>query len=242
MLRRCLDLLFPPSCVLCGLPDDQASLCTRCRDVLPCNDCACRRCAAPLDTPSPGADCGACQSNPPAYHSASAPFLYAFPLDAALKRLKFQRRLLFAPVFADLLLPALNHAFPHCDALVPVPLHRRRHVLRGFNQADEICRPLARASGLPTLVNVLRRRATRPQSGLTAVERRRNLRNAFAVHGDLPGRYPLIVDDVLTTGSTCNELARALLGAGAEQVSVLVVARASTSASGQAGSGVSTNV
>ena len=163
-------------------------------------------------------------------------------MDAALKRLKFQRRLLFAPMFADLLSPVLDRAFSDCDALVPVPLHRRRHVLRGFNQADEICRPLARVSGLPTIMNVLRRRATRPQSGLTADERRRNLRNAFAVHGDLPGHYPLIVDDVLTTGSTCNELARALLGAGAEQVSVLVVARASTSASGQAGSGVSTNV
>ena len=228
--------------MLCGLPDEQASLCARCRDVLPRNDCACRRCAAPLDAPSPGADCGACQSNPPTYRAARAPLRYAFPVDAALTRLKFRQRLLFAPVFADLLVPVLNRAFPDCDALVPVPLHRRRHVLRGFNQADEICRPLARASGLPTVMNVVRRRATRPQSGLTALERRRNLRNAFVVRGNRPARYPLIIDDVLTTGSTCNELARALLAAGAERVSVLVVARASTAAGRQAGTGVSTKV
>jgi ComF family protein len=242
MLRRCLDLLLPPSCVLCGLSDEQAPLCARCRDVLPRNDVACRRCAAPLDVLYPGADCGACQSNPPAYHAARAPLRYAFPVDAALKRLKFRQQLLFAPVFAGLLVPVLNHAFPDCDALVPVPLHRRRHVLRGFNQADEICRPLTGASGLPTVMNVDRCRATPPQSGLSALERRRNLRNAFAVRGDLPARYPLIIDDVLTTGSTCNELAKALLGAGAERVGVLVVARASTSAGHQAGSGVSTNV
>lgn len=228
--------------MLCGLPDEQASLCARCRDVLPRNDCACRRCAAPLDAPSPGADCGACQLNPPAYHAARAALRYAFPVDVALKRLKFRQRLLFATVFADLLVPVLNRAFPDSDALVPVPLHRRRHVLRGFNQADEICRPLARASGLPMITNVIRRRPTRPQSGLTAIERRRNLRNAFAIRGGLPGRCPLIIDDVLTTGSTCNELAKALLGAGAERVGVLVVARASTPAPRQAGSGVSTNV
>lgn len=242
MLRRCLDLILPPSCVLCGLPDERSSLCRRCRDVLPRNDCACRRCAAPLDAPSPGADCGACQSKPPLFHSARAPLRYAFPADAALKRLKFRRRLLFAPVFAEVLLPVLNRDFPDCDVLVPVPLHRRRHVQRGFNQADEICRPLARASGLPTMMNVIRRRATRPQTGLTATERRRNLRHAFAVKGEITGRYPLIIDDVLTTGSTCNELAGALIAAGAEQVSVLVVARASTSSEFQAGGGASKNV
>ena len=223
------------------MSDEPGSLCSRCRDVLPRNDCACRRCAAPLGAPSDDADCGACQSNAPPYHAARAPFLYAFPLDAALKRLKFRQRLLYAPVFADLLLPSLNRTFPDCDALVPVPLHRHRHVLRGFNQADEICRPLARASGLPMIMNVVRRRATRPQSGLTATERRRNLRHAFAIRGNVTGCYPLIIDDVLTTGSTCSELARALLAAGAKRVGVLVVARASPSA-GQAGLGVSTNV
>ena len=145
-------------------------------------------------------------------------------------------------MFADLLSPVLDRAFSDCDALVPVPLHRRRHVLRGFNQADEICRSLARASGLPMIMNVTRRRATRPQSGLTAVERRRNLRNAFAVRGPVAGRHLLIIDDVLTTGSTCNELAGALLGAGAKRVSVLVVARASTSMHRQAGGKASTNV
>lgn len=242
MLQRCLDWLLPQSCAMCGLPDDGSALCDRCRDLLPLNNDACGRCAAPLDAPSTDADCGACQSKPPAFVRARAPLRYAFPVDAALKRLKFRRRLLFAPVFGNLLLPVLRRDFADCDGLVPVPLHRGRHVLRGFNQADEICRPLARATGLPMIMNVRRRRATLPQTGLSAAERRRNLRRAFTVRGEMIARYPLIIDDVLTTGSTCNELARSLIAAGADRVGVLAVARAAVPPGGQAGSGASSNV
>jgi ComF family protein len=243
MPGRLLDRLLPPSCVLCGLADERSRLCGRCHAVLPWNDCCCLRCAASLDVPPPAATpCGSCQAEPPLYSRACAPLRYAFPVDAALKRLKFRRRLMLAPMFADMLLPVLRSELADCDRLVPVPLHRWRHALRGFNQADEICRPVARATGLPMLMNVSRRRATRPQTGLTATERRQNLRNAFRIHGEMSARYPLIVDDVLTTGSTCNELARALLEAGAERVGVLVVARASSAPGGQAAAGTSLNV
>lgn len=242
MAGKWFDRLFPTCCVLCGMSDDRAALCARCRALLPVNDTACRRCAQPLDGEAATADCGRCQSSPPAFIAARAPYHYAFPLDVALKRLKFQRRLVFAPVFGALLLPSLLRDFASCDSLVPVPLHRSRHIRRGFNQADEICRPLARASGLSVITNVIRCRATRPQSGLTAAERRANLRRAFSVGDGFQGRHPLIVDDVLTTGSTCNELAGVLLDAGAERVSVLVVARRALAKSGQTGAGVSVNV
>lgn len=114
----------------------------------------------------------------------------------------------------------------HADALLPVPLHPWRHAARGFNQALELARPLARRSGLPLLTITRRVRRTRPQTGLTAAERRRNLRGAFSVTRRLPCRHPLIVDDVMTTGETCSQLARVLLAAGAEDVSVLTAARA----------------
>ena len=150
---------------------------------------------------------------------------YEFPIDVALKKLKFNRKLQFAPPLAGLLEPVIKQSFPDCDVLVPVPLYRWRHARRGFNQADELCRTLAKATDLPVLLATKRRRATRSQSGLDAAARVKNVRRAFEVDQRLEFRYPLIVDDVMTTGATCNELAKALRRAGAERVGALAVAR-----------------
>jgi ComF family protein len=151
---------------------------------------------------------------------------YAFPADSALKAFKFNGQLHYAPAFASLLLPLLKREFADADALLPVPLHRWRHAQRGFNQAAEIAKPLARASGLPILRTVQRIRPTPSQSGLDAAERRRNLKGAFALFKPLSCRHPVIVDDVMTTGETCRQLSRLLIEAGAKSVGVLVVARA----------------
>jgi ComF family protein len=112
------------------------------------------------------------------------------------------------------------------DALLPVPLHWLRHGVRGFNQAAELCRPLHRSTGLPVIANVVRRRRTPYQSGLAARQRRHNLAGAFAVRGALRARHVLLVDDVITTGETCSQLARELLAGGVPKVSVLALARA----------------
>ncbi|MGI9203111.1 MAG: ComF family protein [Woeseiaceae bacterium] len=141
--------------------------------------------------------------------------------------MKFGRQLVYAPALAELLLPTLNEFFAETDVLVPVPLHRRRHIRRGFNQSAEICRTLAKRTGRPVCEQAKRRRHTKTQSGLTAPQRRRNLHNAFKVRGTLAGSQPLIVDDVITTGTTCDTLAQALLAAGAVRVGVLTVARSS---------------
>ena len=153
-------------------------------------------------------------------------FLYEFPVDVILKKLKFNRQTAFAAALAEVLLPTLRNEFPDCDALVPVPLHAMRHCRRGFNQADELSRPIARATGLPEILCVKRRRATQPQTGLDPAERRRNLKDAFKVTEPIRNRHPVIIDDIVTTGATCNQLARVLLDAGAERVGVLAVARA----------------
>jgi ComF family protein len=173
-----------------------------------------------------GVPCAHCQIQPPPYLKARAPLVYAFPADNALKALKFRRQLWYVPAFASLLLPLLQEEFPDCDALVPVPLHGWRQAKRGFNQAFEICRPLRKASGLRIVTDIKRVRATRSQSGLCAAARRKNLRDAFAVPEHLTCRRPLVIDDVITTGATVTQLARILLKAGAESVSVLAVARA----------------
>ncbi len=127
-----------------------------------------------------------------------------------------------------LLAEALQRGEPEEDvhALVPVPLHRRRLIERGFNQAFEIARPLAAATGKPLLVRGIHRQVnTQPQSLLAAHERSGNLRSAFRIRGNLKGMTVVIVDDVITTGATVNALAAALREAGASEVHAWALAR-----------------
>ncbi|MFQ5981922.1 MAG: ComF family protein, partial [Woeseiaceae bacterium] len=212
----------------CGVSLAVGHFRTACRAELPWTDVACERCGQPLSLPLPeGAHCSDCQLHPPPFDKAFAPLVYTFPVDSALKSLKFQRQLVYAPAFGELLLSPLAERFPDVDSLLPVPLHARRHAVRGFNQAAELCRPLRKQTGLPIIKNVRRVRFTEPQTGLDAAERRRNMKAAFEVRGKLYFATPLVVDDVITTGETGRQLAQALLRAGAEKVSVLAVARSS---------------
>ena len=155
-----------------------------------------------------------------------APLEYTFPVDAAIKALKFKRRLFYAPAFAELLCEAAARMAPDIDAVLPVPLHWRRRWFRGFNQAVEIGRPVAKHLGVPLLSCARRRRATPFQSGLNAKERARNLKAAFVIRGPLSYRHVAIIDDVITTGATMREVARVVKRAGAGKVSALAVARA----------------
>ncbi len=215
------------ACVFCDQNADDGCICRQCRRILPWNDNYCDCCGqVTISGQPPGVPCAACQLQRPPFEKARAPLIYDFPVDAALKAIKFKRQLWFVPAFAALLLRTLNDEFPGVDALVPVPLHRWRQMTRGFNQAVELCRPLRHATGLPMLSQARRIRATSAQTGLNARERKRNLKNAFAVSGKLRCRHPLIVDDVITTGETCSQLALTLLEAGAASVNLLTVARA----------------
>jgi ComF family protein len=230
--RRCRGLLqavMPRLCVFCGSECTPAEplCCTGCADDLPWLGPHCPRCAEPLNAePVPAAGCAACQLDPPPFESVSAVFRYAFPVDAALKALKFHRRLDYAPAFGAVLAAVVATLPGDIDALLPVPLHWRRKLWRGYNQSCELCSPIAAASGLPLLHGVCRVRPTPYQTGLSAGSRRRSLKNAFEVRGRIDGGHILIVDDVVTTGATCRQLAVALLEAGAGRVSVLAVARA----------------
>ncbi len=162
----------------------------------------------------------------PPFMAAVAPLAYSFPVDAALKALKFRRQLDYVPAFAELLRRVFSQLPDDIDALLPVPLHWRRHAMRGFNQAAELCGPIREQTGLPVLTSIKRVRSTPKQSGLDAVERRRNLQRAFVATDPVEMRHVLIVDDVITTGETCQQLGKVVLAAGAEKVSVLAVARA----------------
>lgn len=220
---------MPIRCAFCGSKTGGAGerLCRGCRNDLPWIETACVRCAVPIAVALPvGVYCAGCQSRPPPVTATVAPLRYEFPVDAGLKALKFGRRLYYAAAFANLLAPYMTRLPSNVDALLPVPLHRRRQAVRGFNQARELCSPLARRFDLP-IANVARRcRATSYQSGLTASERRRNLRDAFIAKDAKRFRHIAIVDDVVTTGETTRQLAKVLIDSGVRQVSVLAVARA----------------
>jgi ComF family protein len=174
--------------------------------------------------------CGACLFLPPAFDATIAAVDYAAPLDHLVLQLKFSARLPLAPWFAQMLRDAVlaRPGLPLPDLLCPVPLGASRLVERGFNQALEIARPLAAALGVslhPTLA--VRQLETRAQSGVSPYERAENIRGAFGVEdpGLVAGRHIGLVDDVMTSGHTLDELAATFKRFGAARVTNLVFAR-----------------
>jgi ComF family protein len=225
VLRKPRRRIIAEACVLCDRRAESGGICASCRRILPWNDSYCECCGQALPTGQPaGVVCVTCQASRPCFERARAPLIYDFPVDAVIKAIKFKRQLWYVPAFAELLRESVKDEFADVDSLVPVPLHRWRQMRRGFNQAAELCRPLCNATGLPIVNEAVRIRATGTQTGLNAAERKKNLKHAFAVSGKLQSRHPLIVDDVITTGETCSQLAMTLKEAGAEKVSVLTVA------------------
>lgn len=222
--KRGSTLLLSPRCLVCHQPGaDGLDLCPACRAALPWHRPACPHCALP--TPA-GEVCGHCLRKPPPLQASVAVFEYGFPLDRLVPRLKFHQDLAAGRLLAALMHPALQAA-ERPQALVPVPLHPTRLRERGYDQALELARPLARALRLPLRAGLLERvRATTPQSALDAATRAGNLRGAFHARAGaaLPAHVAL-VDDVMTTGATLHAAARALRRAGVARVDAWVCAR-----------------
>ncbi len=222
------QLAFRTACDLCGTTaSPSVGLCPACLDDLPVIPHPCPCCGLSLSQPNPG-PCGACQHQPPAFDAAFIPFAYAPPLNDYITGLKFHSRLAAARLLGELLIQALPADVPdRPDCLLPVPLHARRLRRRGFNQALEIARPVAKHLQLPLDIHGVRRcRDTRPQSDLDRAGRQRNLRDAFELRQPLSWRHVAIVDDVVTTGNTVNALARLLRQHGVERIQIWAIARA----------------
>lgn len=224
-----LCALFPPTCILCGAAGSQGrDLCAGCAAELPLNRVCCPRCALPLAVPlPPGSVCGVCQRRPPAFDRCIAALRYETPVPTLVGAAKFRGRLASGRLLAYLIADAVRGAgLPLPAVLVPVPLHPRRVAERGYNQALEIGRHVAADLGIGLAAQDCRRvTATAPQTGLDEAARRRNVRGAFAALDPWPWPHTAILDDVVTTGSTVAELARALRRAGAAQVDVWAAAR-----------------
>ena len=227
-----LDLLAPPSCPACdaGLfsGDNLAHpFCNACRARLP----RAIRLAARAATGRPRAlvSAGACRRRLSPLSGVEATFEYEGPIAEAIQALKYQGR-------DDRLRPIARRWLAECSAvrgdlhghlIVPVPLHPRRLAARGFDQAWLLAREVAKALGATAHARAVRRiRATPPQVGLGRAAREANVRGAFQARATVAGRDVLLVDDVLTTGSTLRACAEALMLAGARSVRAVVVARA----------------
>jgi ComF family protein len=224
-LNWCAEIgrsLVAPACLLCGAPGARAWCCEGCEAELPRLPAPrCAVCALPL---AQEGVCGECLARPPRYDRVIAPFAYRFPVDALVHAFKYRGRLGYARPLGT----ALAAVAPReVDAIVAMPLAPGRLRERGFNQAQELARVVAARTGLPLLREACRRvLETAPQAGLPREERARNVRRAFACEAALEGRRIAVVDDVLTTGATLNELARVLKKAGAAAVEGWVLARA----------------
>jgi ComF family protein len=240
-----LDLVFPPRCAGCGARG--AVLCSACLAKLRPPDaqlCAgCERPLAPaLAFDATGAPQGLCERCQAEGLSVLAGLLMAVRYEGmarqAILELKYQGQHRLAEPLGGLLAHNASKLAPHVDLVLPVPLHSRRRRERGYNQAELLARICGRRLDLPVRADLLERvRATHPQVGLSAAERRTNVAGAFATtaHASavLSGRSVLLVDDVSTTGATLASAAAPLTAAGASSVWGLTVARPTIDSDGR---------
>jgi len=238
LMDKLLSVLFPSRCILCQktinfpLDNSAVEICHDCYQILPFNISTCFRCALPLahDVETKTL-CGRCIAKLPAFDYAHSLFRYEDAVISLVHQLKFSEKITFARSIGEMLLSScqsdhgLKQEKPDC--ILPVPLHTARLKQRGFNQSIEISRVLSKRLKLPMEYDaVIRKRSTAAQTGLNKKQRRKNIKGAFGVIKEISYKHVLIIDDVVTTGSTVNELAGLLKKNGVERVGVLSIARA----------------
>ncbi|HET7816624.1 MAG TPA: ComF family protein [Sphingomicrobium sp.] len=227
-LRQLLNFVLPARCAGCGTIVEQVhSFCADCwKQVEFLGDGGCRTCGHPLEA-TDADQCAPCLAKPPRIQRTRAAVAYGDLSRSVAIRLKYGRKVALARTMAHYMAPLIP-VRDDAPILVPVPLHRRRLWQRGFNQSALVARELARKTGHGTQLFALRRvKRTPPLKGMSLLQRRKTVAGAFEVDEavELRGKTVVLVDDVLTTGSTANACARALTRAGAARVELVAWAR-----------------
>ena len=230
--RRLTDLMFPAVCLACRGPlADADALCCACWSAVDfITPPLCDRLGIPLPFDAgPGAISGAAIAEPPNYDRARAVATYGPVVKQLVHAFKYHDRHDARRMFGRWLTVAGAELIREADVVVPVPLHRWRLLSRRFNQSAILAKEVARAGRIPFApMALVRTKHTPPQVDMPAEERRSNVAGAFAVPAGarrlIEGRRVLLIDDVITTGATCNAAASALLRAKAARVDVLALA------------------
>lgn len=206
-----LNILLPFTCVICHARTDRSQdLCETCFHSLPFYGTACSRCGTELAFTAPF--CAICLKHPPPFQGMHILFHYQPPISQWIIQLKFHQQLLYArllgELFAEVILTS-GKKLP--DAILPMPLHTKRLRSRGYNQALEIAKPIARRIKRPILLDAcVRSKSTQPQTTLSRKARAQNMQNAFILQRNVNFKHIAILDDVVTTGNTIDALAKTL--------------------------------
>jgi ComF family protein len=232
-INKLLCWVLPVNCVFCGLRTlaEQPNICPDCASDLPWLENTCGRCGLPLPVVA-GVEtlCGQCLHAPPVYHLLQTLFSYQFPIDQLVLRLKFQQQFVYAHLLGELLAERVAQYYASNASqpamILPMPLHARRLRERGFNQAVELARPVARRLGVPIGYGCAKRvKYTAAQMELPLKLRAQNVQQAFVAAPRLAGLHVAIIDDVITSGHTVHELALALRAVGVTRIDVWGIAR-----------------
>lgn len=221
-IKRFLAGLQHTNCVLCDADiHNTVAICKDCWGDLPWQHSSC---CPQCGLASLGEVCGKCLSKPPLFDYTRALFSYAYPVDALLQAFKYQHQLHLGQTFAQL---SLQQFQPHgIDCILPMPMHPSRLQERGFNQSLELAKGIAKYWQLPLALSHCQRiKNTPPQASLPLKDRVRNIKDAFNCDDYFRGKRVAIVDDVMTSGASLNELAKTLKQAGAVEVHCWVIAR-----------------
>lgn len=228
-LKKLSHFLLPTTCVLCGARAGRdIDLCAPCEQDLPwLTTGACPRCAMPLRSATN--ECGHCLQQALPFNNMLTLFYYRPPLDHLIAGFKFQQQLVYGRVLSELLLQRVQDWYrdkPLPDCIIPVPLHPQRLRERGYNQALELARPIAKELKIKLDVKSCQRvKATLAQSNLPAADRVSNIKHAFVIAADLRTKHIALLDDVVTTGCTITELSCELQAVGVKQIDVWCCAR-----------------
>ena len=236
ILAKAVDFIMPPRCIVTGdIVDAQGMISPAAWGALNfISDPQCHRCGFPFDFDDgqarEGNICAACMKEPPVFNKARSALVYDDASRNVILSFKHADQTLSVPSFIPWLNRAGSEVLASADYLVPVPLHRWRLLRRRFNQSGLIAQYLSRDTKIPALLDCLSRtRATVTQGHLHADQRKKNVKNAFAVHPKhidrIKNKHLVLIDDVYTTGSTVSECAKVLLKAGAASVNILTLAR-----------------
>lgn len=221
--------LIQGRCILCQSPSRRdIDLCSPCESDLPWLTACCDCCALPLPAKSSQNRCGRCLRKAPDFHQCIAALRYDFPVDRLIAGFKHQKKLHYGAVLSELWLDRCGDQLgPFPDALIPVPIHWRRCLQRGFNQSIILANDLGNALNIPVYHAVKHPRATHSQQGLNAAARRKNLHHAFAFlpSADVKNKHLAVIDDVVTTTATANTMAAILARNGAARIDIWCLAR-----------------